>query len=75
MSGQLTTPELRIFDSGNNILWNAIIFAGMYSLKMVPDRALFHNWMLAMPFATNYSAYNANVLYPFVIAIGILRII
>ena len=73
LNHNLTPVEVDQYDSTTNILWNYVVLAGVFLLKFAPERVMKHNWLMTLPFTTNYSVYNANSLYPFIVAISILR--
>ena len=73
LNHKLTPAEVVQYDSIANILWNSVVLAGVFLFKFALERVMKHNWLMTLPFTTNYSAYNANSLYPFIVAISILR--
>ena len=73
LNHNLTPVEVDQYDSTTNILWNSVVLAGVFLLKFAPERIMKHDWLMTLPFTTSYSAYNANSLYPFIVAISILR--
>lgn len=73
MDNTFKHTETSQFESTNNLLWNALILLGMYSLKMSPTRILSHDWISEIPFISHISSLEEDTLYPFVLAISVLR--
>ena len=73
LNHNLTPVEVDQYDSTTNILWNSVVLARMFLFEFALERIVKHNWLIILSFKTNYSVYNANSLYPFIVVISILR--
>ena len=49
IAGGLSADDRKTYDSTFNIMWNAVLFAGVYNPLFPPERVLRHNWYLIFP--------------------------
>ena len=62
-------PQLRsVYDSVSNVMWNAVVFAGIYTQFYAPERVLHHDWLMSFPMVGSFSCYNKSQLFPLLVA-------
>ena len=62
IAGGLGADNWKTYDSTFNIMWNAILFAGVYTPLFPPECVLRHNWYLIFPLVETVSFFSPNVI-------------
>ena len=57
IAGGLSADDRKTYDSTFNIMWNAVLFAGVYTPLFPPERVLCHDWYLIFPLVDTVSFF------------------
>ena len=73
IAGGLSADDRKTYDSTFNIMWNAVLFVGVYTPLFPPERVLRHNLYLIFPLVDMDSFFFPEIKHPFAIAAAVAR--
>ena len=73
IAGGLNADNWKTYDSMFNIMWNAVLFAEVYTPLYPPEHVLCHNWYLIFPLVNKVIFFSPNLILLFAIAVAIKR--
>ena len=73
IGGSLSKGNQDMYDSTTNILWNAVLVAGVYTPFFATEQFLKCDALLSLPVASSMSHFDKDQMIPFAVAAAITR--
>ena len=63
IAGGLSADNWKTYESTFNIMWNAVLFFGVYTTLFPPERVLNHNFTLIFPLVDTGSYFSPDLFF------------